>query len=230
MREGAIMQEGAIVGLGAGGHAAVMIDALKATGARIVGLLDPEPSRQGESVLGVPVLGDDSLLPGLLAQGVGQFFVGVGSVGDSGLRVRLYEHARRLGLTPVRCVHPAAIVSAYAVLAPGVAVLAGAVVNARARLGENVIINSGAVVEHDCVVLDHAHVATGARLAGNVEVGRGAHVGASAAVLQGLRIGAGAVVGLGAAVIRDVADAQTVVGVPARPVRGPGSPRRGREG
>jgi serine acetyltransferase len=42
-------------------------------------------------------------------------------------------------------------------------------------------------------------------------------------VKQGLRIGIGAIVGAGAAVVDDVADGQTVVGVPARlmPARQP---------
>jgi acetyltransferase-like isoleucine patch superfamily enzyme len=56
-------------------------------------------------------------------------------------------------------------------------------------------------------------------LASAVEVGEGAHVGAGAVVRQCLRIGDWSVVGAGAAVVRDVAAAQTVVGVPARPMR-----------
>ncbi|WP_262422983.1 acyltransferase [Brevundimonas denitrificans] len=44
-------------------------------------------------------------------------------------------------------------------------------------------------------------------------------IGLGARVLPGVRIGAWAVVGAGAVVMKDVADGQTVAGVPARPTR-----------
>lgn len=209
-----------MLGLGAGGHGAVVIEILRALGGwRVVGLLDTRAELWGTTVLGVPVLGDDGLLPGQYDSGVQHAFVGLGSVADTRSRQRLYERARAAGFAVPLAVHPAATVSPSATLGQGVTVMAGAVVNAGARLGENVIVNTGAIVEHECVVGDHAHIATGARLAGGVEVGEGAHVGLGASLLQGVRIGRGAVVGAGAVVLRDVIDGAVVVGVPARPLR-----------
>lgn len=49
---------------------------------------------------------------------------------------------------------------------------------------------------------------------------RGASIGAGAVVLPGIRIGEGAMVGAGAVVTKDVARGVTVVGNPARIVRG----------
>ncbi|MCY1312009.1 putative acetyltransferase EpsM [compost metagenome] len=60
------------------------------------------------------------------------------------------------------------------------------------------------------------HISPGARLAGGVSVGDLSWVGIGASVRQLVRIGAQVVVGAGAAVTTDVADALTVVGVPAR--------------
>jgi UDP-2-acetamido-3-amino-2,3-dideoxy-glucuronate N-acetyltransferase len=48
-------------------------------------------------------------------------------------------------------------------------------------------------------------------------VERGAALGSGAVVMGGVRIGVGALVGAGAVVTRDVAPADTVAGVPARP-------------
>lgn len=205
--------------LGGGGHAAVLIDALLAGGAAItLGILEGAPARAGESVLGVPILGDDGALAELRAAGTGYFIVAVGSVGDASVRRRLYERALALGLEPLGVRHPSAIVSRFATIGPGVQILPGAVVNARARIGRNVIVNSGAIVEHDCVVGDHAHIATGARLASTVTVGAGAHVGAGAVVRQGQAIGDGAIVGAGAVVVKDVPAGCIVAGVPAVPL------------
>jgi sugar O-acyltransferase (sialic acid O-acetyltransferase NeuD family) len=211
------------VGFGAGGHARVVLDVLTAcTDRRVVGLLDNDSRLHGELCFGVRVLGADDLLASVIAQGVTDFFLGVGSVGSTERRQRLYTFGLSNGLVPVSTLHPSAIVSPRAVLGPGVTVLAGAVINACATLGANVLINTAAVVEHDCVVRDHVHVASGAVLLGGVRVDAGAHVGGGATVRQGVTIGAGAIVGAGAVVVADVPPGETVVGVPARPL----GPRR----
>ncbi|HEU4322737.1 MAG TPA: NeuD/PglB/VioB family sugar acetyltransferase [Roseiflexaceae bacterium] len=209
----------AVVGLGAGGHARVLIEILQQDPRyELVGLLDRAPELAGERVLGVPVLGDDALLPALRARGVAHFVVGVGSTGDGSARRRVYEHALGLGLRPVSAIHPAAVVSPSAALGPGATLMALAAINAAAQLGEHVIVNTGSIVGHDCRLEAHVHIATGARLAGGVWVGEGAHVGIGAVVRQGIRIGAGALVGAGAVVVKDVRERTTVAGNPARPL------------
>ena len=209
-----------VIGIGAGGHARVVIEILRLMGGYdLAGLLDSRPELQGAQVLGVPVLGDDSLLPGLYAQGVRHAFIGLGGTGDTRPRRRLYELARGLGFEIVAAIHPQAVLSPSAQIGRGPTVMAGAVINAAARLGENVIVNSGAIVEHDCVIGNHVHIASGARLASTVHVGDSAHIGLGACVRQCVRIGAGAIVGAGAVVVKDVPDDAVVVGVPARVLR-----------
>jgi UDP-perosamine 4-acetyltransferase len=206
-----------VIGLGAGGHAKVVIEILQADdGYELVGLLDRKPDLQNQRVLGVPVLGNDELLPILKNEGIRHFFVGLGSIGDTTPRRRLFELAWHYDMQPVNAIHPQAIVSPSADAGQGVTMMAGAVLNACASLGANVVINTGAIVEHDCVIGDHVHIATGAKLASTVQVGAGAHIGAGATVRQCLTIGAGAIIGAGAVVIRDVAPHTVVVGVPAR--------------
>ena len=206
-----------VVGLGAGGHAKVVIEILRLRGGHeFVGLLDANPELQGTELCGVTVLGDDSHLAELYRQGARGFFIGVGSVGNSSRRRRLYEQALQAGFAPARAVHPQAIVSGGAEIGNGPTVMAGAVINAAARIEDNVIVNTGAIVEHDCVIESHAHVASGACLGGGVRVGEGAHIGLGASVRQGIKIGRNAIVGAGAVVIEDVPEDVTVVGVPAK--------------
>lgn len=207
----------AVVGFGAGGHAKVVIEILRSMKQfEIVGLLDAKRELWGTSVLGVEVMGDDSLMSELKARGIDHAFIGVGTVGDARARRELYEKVSNGGFEIVTAVHAAAIVSPSATIGSGPTIMAGAIVNANAVLGANVIVNTGAIIEHDCVVGDHTHVATGARLAGGVQVGPGAHIGIGAVVRQEIRIGAGAIVGAGAVVVRDVPEEKTVIGVPAR--------------
>ena len=71
-----------VVGIGAGGHAKVVLDILRLMNAyHIVGLLDP--GCVGASVGDMLVLGGDELLPRLRAEGVASAFIGVGGVGDN---------------------------------------------------------------------------------------------------------------------------------------------------
>jgi len=208
-----------VVGLGAGGHAKVLIEILRAMGGfELIGLLDIDPDLKDSQVLGVPVLGNDNLLPELRAQGVDHAFIGIGSIGNNQPRVDLYKKATDSGFKMVQAIHPSAVISPSAETGAGLSVMATAVINAAAILGDNVIINTGAILEHDCVIGDHVHVATGARLAATVCVGDGAHIGAGATVRQSVTIGPGAVVGAGAVVVSDVPSDARVAGVPARPM------------
>lgn len=206
-----------VVGFGAGGHAKVVIEILRSLqDYTIVGLLEARRELWGKSVLGVEVLGDDSMMTELKQRGIEHAFIGVGTVGDAQPRRQLYEKVAGFGFQIVPAIHAAAIVSSSATIGAGPTIMAGAIVNANAVIGNNVIVNTGAIVEHDCVIGDHTHIATGARLAGGVQVGRGSHIGIGAVVRQEILIGDGAIVGAGAVVVRDVPAEKTVIGVPAR--------------
>jgi UDP-perosamine 4-acetyltransferase len=204
-----------IIGLGAGGHAKVLIDILRHMGGfEIVGLLDP--NCVGASVSGVPVLSGDELLPRLRAEGIAKAFIGVGGVGDNTLRIKLFEKVQVAGFTLINAIHPAAVLAPSVQLGEGITIMAGAIVNPDTRIGDNVIINTGAIVEHDCEIAAHAHISPGAVLCGGVRVGMGAHIGAGATVRQYVTVGEGALVGAGAVVIKDVPPGAAVLGVPAR--------------
>ena len=210
-----------VVGIGAGGHAKVVLECVRAMrdDIDVVGLLDADTKLHGHSVLGCKVLGGDEMLEKLHAQGVSHAFIGVGGVKDNAPRRKVFENLLRHHFEVLSVISDTAILSPSAVVGAGSVVCPGAIVAAGARIGRNVIVNTGAIVEHDCEVADHVHIASGAILAGAVSVGEGAHVGAGATVRQGVSIGRDAVVALGAAVIDDVAAGTAVGGVPARPIR-----------
>ena len=199
--------------LGGGGHAKVVIDALLAGQHQIVGFTSPET--EVDSILGVMRIGDDDALEGYSPEEV-VLANGLGSVGSSDRRRKLYLRfsAQNYPFPPL--LHPSAVVAASVSVGSGVQVLAGAVVQSGCCICENAILNTRSSVDHDCIIGAHVHVAPGATLSGGVLVGEGAHVGTGASVIQGVTIGAESVVGAGAAVVRDVLVGSTVVGVPAK--------------
>jgi len=209
-----------VIGLGAGGHAKVVIEILRLTGGyKLVGLLDRRRELWGTQVLGVPVLGNDTLIHKLYEQEVRHEFIGVGTVGNTRARRLLYDKACRQGFDIVNATHPEAIVSPSAKFGSGATIMAGAIINSSACLGNNVIVNTGAIIEHDCVIGNHVHIATGARLASTVYVSDGVHIGLGASIRQCIHIGRNVIVGAGAVVVSDVPDNATVAGVPARILR-----------
>lgn len=206
-----------VIGLGAGGHAKMLIEIIQAVnGYEIVGLVDPNPALLHTQISGINIIGDDTMLPKLYNQGIKYAFIGLGAVENSLPRQRLYSKAKQQGFTIISALHPRAVISPSSEMGEGVTVMPGAIINVAVQVGENVIINTGAIVEHDCVIGDHVHIATGARLAGAVSVSTGAFIGAGATVIQGVTIGRNSVVGAGAVVVEDVPDNVVVVGVPAR--------------
>ena len=211
-----------VIGVGAGGHAKILVELLGATGGYdVIGFTDLDQTRWGTTVMGAPILGGDDELPKLRAKGIRVVFIGVGavSVGGTRLRARLFRQVVSLGFDTPTLVHPRAIVSPSATLGPGSVILAGAVISAAVRVGANVTVYPGVVVEHDSVVGDHVHLSPGVHLAGGVVLGEGAFVGIGASIIQGVHVGAWATVGAGAAVLAEVPDGAVAVGVPARVVK-----------
>lgn len=203
--------------LGAGGHAKVLVEALLADGAHIAGILDADPARVGDTVLGVPVIGVDGLAGEYPVETV-RLVNGVGSIGVPNLRRAIFDRFSGRGFAFATVVHPSAVVASDAELGEGAQVMAGAVLQPGCRIGRNVIVNTRVSVDHDCTIGDHTHLAPGVTLSGGVTVEAGCHVGTGAVVIQGVTIGAGSVVGAGAVVTKDVAAGVTVVGVPAKVV------------
>lgn len=208
-----------IVLIGAGGHASVVADIILKAGAyQLIGYTAPAKS-ESKSHWGFKYLGDDSVLPSLLKQGIGMAALGVGGTGDNRPRCKLYEQIRNLGFFFPPLIHPSATVAEGISLGDGSVIAPGAIINPGAKIGNNVIINSGAIVEHDCSLEDHVHIAPGAVLCGDVRVGSLAHVGAGAVVIQGITIGEGAVIGAGTVVAHSVQPWTVVAGNPGRVIR-----------
>ncbi len=204
--------------LGAGGHARVLIDALRLQSAGILGLVDADSAKIGPPLLGVPVLGGDEQVFAYQVDQI-QLVNGLGTVRSGAGRSALFMRFKNRAYQFAIVVHPSAIIAPDVVLAEGAQIMAGAVLQTGCRIGVNAIINTRAALALGCEIGDHVHIAPGATLSGGVIVGQNTHVGAGATVIQGIRIGCDCTVGAGAVVIRDVPDGATVVGVPAKEIR-----------
>lgn len=209
-----------LVIVGAGGHAKVLADLIKADGRfRVIGAVDAKPKGLAAKLSGLTVLGDDAILPRLKKQGVRHAAVGVGASPRTAPRAAIRRALLDLGFQLPALVHPRAVVSPGAILSPGVQVMAGAIVNPGARIGAGCVINTGAIIEHDCELGPDAFAGPGAVVGGAVIVGEASFIGLGARINPGIKIGARAVVGSGAVAVKDVRAGATVIGVPAHETR-----------
>lgn len=197
--------DGPVVIVGGGGHAATVYDAALAAGWRVVGCTD-RALPAGTTVVGdLRVLGDDTVLDRLRADGVATALLGIGGAVDNRVRARLFDRLAAMGFVLPPLVHPRAHVGLGVTLGAGTVVLAGAVVGPRVRVGADVLVNQGVQLCHDSVVDDHAHLAPGAVVAGGCYIGAGTTIGMAATVLFGVRVGADCLVHNNAAVVGPLA-------------------------
>lgn len=205
-----------IIIVGCGGHAIVLLAALRANGADVIAAADNDVAKAGGSIDGVEIIGGDEAVSKHDPSRV-LLVNGVGSTGNPQMRQALFERFKSAGYDFATVVHPSAVIASDVELAEGVAVMAGAVIQPRCRIGANSIVNTRAGIDHDGLIGRHVHIAPGATICGDVTLGDGCHVGAGATVIQGVRLAAGCIVGAGAVVISNYEQPAILCGVPARP-------------
>ncbi len=194
--------------IGAGGHAKVVLATARAAGFEIVAILDDDPARWGQPLLGHPISGPCA--PALADPAA----LCVLAIGSNAARRRLGAAAACRFAT---IVHPRACVHESVTLGAGTVVFAGAVIQPDTCIGAHCIVNTAASIDHDCMIGDAVHFAPGSRLAGTVTVGDEVFVGIGAAVIPNISIGARTTVGAGGVVVGDLGSDLVVIGVPARP-------------
>ena len=192
-----------IVVLGKGGHAKSVVDVLERQGIyKIAGYVVNECNTYGEN--DYPIIGKDKDLRDIYQEGIKYAAMGIGFLGKSSLRNKLYENLKEIGFfLPVIC-DPSAIVSNKTIIGEGTFIGKGAIVSVDAEIAKMCIINTGAIIEHDCKVGAFSHISVGSIICGNVGIGANVLVGANSTVIQGRSVGNDCIIGAGEVLKRDL--------------------------
>ena len=86
--------------------------------------------------------------------------------------------------------------------------------------GDFVFLNMGSMVCHDGKIEDFVSLSPDVKLAGAVSIGKNTDVGMGTKVIQDVHLGSDVIVGAGCVIVKDIESACTVVGVPAKKIRG----------
>lgn len=196
--------------IGAGGHAKVIADIVRACGDYVAGFLDDSytQSREFYGSLVVGAVKDYEKFASDCS-----FII---AIGNNGVRNRI---SKELVCDWYTAIHPSAVVSESAVVGKGTCVMANAVINADANIGEHTIINTGSVVEHDCVIGNYTHIAPKSVVCGVTKIGNGVWLGAGSTAMHVLSICDNVMVGAGGVIVKDICEEGTYVGVPVKKIK-----------
>lgn len=199
-----------VIIIGAGGHAKVIADIVRKSGDNLVGFLD-DSKEAGTEFFDAFILGNTDSYSEHQDK---EFII---AIGNNPIRQKIAQKMQ--GVTFYTAIHPTAVIAEGVTVGEGTCVMANAVVNADAKIGKHCIVNTASVVEHDNRISDYVHISPAAALAGTVTVGERTHIGIGAKVKNNTDICADVVVGAGAVVVKNITEAGTYVGVPARKVK-----------
>jgi len=191
-----------VIILGAGGHAKVVAEALRLSGAKILGFVTPDLD-SGKEFYGSTILGDDAVIFDYLIEEV-DLVNGVGALPGQTLRWELASKMREKGYHFKTVVHPKAVVASSVVLEEGVQVMAGVVIQPGTSIGRDSIINSGVIIDHDCVISENCHLAPGVVCSGAISIGGNTHIGTGASIIQGINVGGKSVIAAGTIIYKNV--------------------------
>lgn len=209
-----------IIIMGCGGHAKSVCDTVMALHEYdVAGFIDAGAKETYEVYHGIRCIGTDDDLEKLYQSGIHFAAIGIGFMGQSKVRDKIYCRLKQIGFKLPAVVDPSANVADTVRLGDAVFVGKNAVVNADAVIGAAVILNTASLVEHDCAVGDFSHIAVGGCLCGGVKVGEHCLVGANTTIIQEVSVADHTIIGAGSVVTENVPAFCTAAGVPARIIK-----------
>lgn len=203
-----------IVIYGAGGHALVVADAIRASGNHVLGFVDDiSPERKGSALYGVSILGGHEDLVQLTRKQSLEVALGFG---NCHARERLVFRLREQGFNLSTVIHPDSTISPSACVSSGAYIGPRAIVEASCRIGVGVIINCGSEVCHEAVVGDYSAICPGVHIGGKSRIGERVWVGIGSTIIDKIQIADGCYIGAGSVVVRSIPENTKSYGVPSR--------------
>ena len=203
-----------IIVIGGGEHSRIIINSihLKEKEWNFLGVIDNKKSENDIKLLG----SDASIITIQEKYPDVNYIIGIG---NNVIRRNIIDKYSKFKNDFITLIHPSAIIADSVQLDSGVFISANAILQPETKINEHAIINTGAIVEHDCTIGKNTHIAPGVVMGGGCNVGCNSLIGLGATVKDHITIGNNVTVGAGAVVINDIEDNQTVVGVPAKPIK-----------
>lgn len=180
----------------------------------ILGYVDDDIEKICQTVSGYKVLGNIELLKCNSKEIYATCAVGTGNTRKQ-IWSRLESNSNIKAAT---IIDPAAIIGNNCEIGEGSIICAGTVITVDTKLGKNCILNLNCTVGHDAILGDYFTAHPGTNISGKTQFDECVYLGTGSKVIQGLHITSNVTIGAGATVVKDITEAGTYVGTPAKRV------------
>jgi sugar O-acyltransferase (sialic acid O-acetyltransferase NeuD family) len=139
------------------------------------------------------------------------------AIGDPNARAEVVARLRH-GQKFASVIHRTAITS-HSKIGVGAVLAPYAVVTVDCTIGKHVHLNLHSDIGHDCTIGDYVTLLPSARVSGKCTIGNRVYIGSNAVIREGVSICDDVTIGAGSVVLRNITEAGTYVGVPAKRVK-----------
>lgn len=203
--------------VGAGGFAKEVLSCVSDEALKDLRFFDDVSPSLTEVLERYEVLKNESAVKNYFKVYDNKFTIGIG---NPALRQMLYEKFTGWGGQFVSVISDRAFISYHDVeLGDGLIVMPGVNISSSVLIAEGTMIYYNTNITHDCRIGKFVEIAPGVQILGRVTIGNNVQIGAGAIILPDITVGSNAVIGAGAVVTKNVKSAETVVGVPAKPIK-----------
>jgi sugar O-acyltransferase (sialic acid O-acetyltransferase NeuD family) len=138
------------------------------------------------------------------------------AVGNAPMRAEIRSRFEARGAVFTRLIHESVVLGERVHLEPGVILCPRVVLTSDLSIGKNTALNVATAVGHDVQIGEDCQISSFCDITGFVEIGDRVLMGSGARIIPSRKVGSDAVLGAGSVVVRDVPEAVTVFGNPAR--------------
>lgn len=181
----------------------------------IQGFLDDDDKKIGGEAFGYPVLGKIDSIKDYDNRKMGVVI----AINKPSIRSQVAEKVKELNFSTPALISRNAWVSNGVTIGDGSIIYPGCSINYNCFIEGHVIMNMNCALGHDCTIGTCSSLAPGVNLGGFTQIGKRVDVGIGAATKQNVSIGKGSILGGQSMVTKDVEEDETVVGVPAKPLK-----------
>lgn len=201
-----------IIIVGAGGHAAELVDYIRVWNLQyeelieIIGLIDDNRNNYLHYNFAAPYLG--SILDHEVHKDC-YYLMGIANIE---FRKKIVLDLLEKGAKLSGFIHPSAEISPSAIIEEGVVISRNSTVGPMARIGKHSIINSRCTIGHDSSIGEFNFISPLCAISGNTTIGNDNLIGTNVVTLPGVKLGNRNKIGAGVVLFFEVSNDTTVVG------------------
>ena len=199
-------EKGDVILIGSKGGAKMVIEAIRSKKGLSPKAILEDANIKTKEVLGVPIIGNSSLLKELLKMGYNNLVLCFGNIFNRPNRFDKYLELKDMGFNFPNIIHKDSLIEPSVSMGDGNIILAGAIVGSEAQILNLNYLNTGSILSHECELQNNIHLAPGSTVGGRVSIANNSLIGMNSTIYFDVKIGSNVTINNGVNVSTDVSD------------------------